>query len=83
MISEKVISKKSSCTPKKNEVNQNAAINLEYEILELNLISRVFFVLQHYPVHPLISSQNTFHSKEIFVHVNLKFGFIYRKYRIL
>lgn len=77
VIREKVISKKSSYVQKRNEVNGNAAITWEYEIMELNLISRTFFVLQNHQVHPLISFQSSFHSEEIFVHVNLKFNIIW------
>ena len=51
VISEKVTSKKCSCNlfQQKSEVNWSAATTLEWEVLELNLISSTFFVLKNKP----------------------------------
>ena len=54
----------------------SAATTSEYEVLELNLISSMFFVLPNHQVPCLISFQNSFHSKKTFAHVNLTFDFI-------
>lgn len=56
-------------------LTRSAAKTEEYdEVLKLNFISKGLFVLQNHSVHPMISFQHSFHSKEMFVHVDLELG---------
>lgn len=56
-------------------LTRNTATTLEYDaVLKLSFLSKGLFVTKNHSVHPMISFQNSFHSKEIFVHVNLNLG---------